>query len=786
VAGVIAAGLTTTNATLKDGDDSYIILRLSWTAIPNEATTMRKWNRSAILSRHRAAPIVFAAFFACLLLPSFRATAGGWVWHFPPNLVAPESGRRNNVFYVGDAVTFELTGNKRLDRWEVRDYWGEVVDKGPAAEKIAVKATLPGWYKLYVWATKPAPVKPKTEIDALLDDPTAKKPAPESTVKEAAPPPKKTGPPDEELWGDIVGGTTFVILRRDAHFPEMPDKKTPNLDSSGGDELARGVLGMGPQRHAVHTKKIEDSIKAIDGDVALDRKYYLPYDPARKRVLMAAFPNGTGDLDGVRRIVEHFKDDITYWEPRNEPNFGSGGADFVNKELIPFFKTVKGVNPNLKVMGPGTVAVGLPLQPWLNDFFEAGGAKYIDAFSFHIYNGVNGDLWLMRKSMESLDALLKKHGVGDIEKWQTEQGFFACVYGSYQPRLQARWTMLEMMVFEQYGLPREHNHLWYDTSHGFWDFPAWWENDDQGFNPVAVTMRIMAEELHGTNFKTRYSFGPEADRLYVGSLFAGEAKQVAAFMTAGSTDGRVTLKVSSGDKLNCVSSFGIESQVPVRNGVAVVPVCELPVYVELAKGQTVEVVPEAWGKNLVRGPGVKVTSSSKLEHPVDAKIPNSTDKIVNGELENWYWLQNNDAQPWMSNSEKFPVWVEFDLGKPQPVSHVVIFASPCWQWVGSLLDYELQYDDHGKWVTIEHVKEPAKTFKVYSPALRTSVDSFYSERFIFQHEFKPVTTSKVRLVVNETTWGGGATEDVVKAGGQTGPHQVVLREVEVYGPTPAK
>ena len=40
------------------------------------------------------------------------------------------------------------------------------------------------------------------------------------------------------------------------------------------------------------------------------------------------------------------------------------------------------------------------------------------------------------------------------------------MYGAYQPRLQARWTMVEMMVFEQYGTPKEHNHLWYDRSHG--------------------------------------------------------------------------------------------------------------------------------------------------------------------------------------------------------------------------------------------------------------------------------------------------------------------------------
>ena len=68
--------------------------------------------------------------------------------------------------------------------------------------------------------------------------------------------------------------------------------------------------------------------------------------------------------------------------------------------------------------------------------------------------------------------------------------------------------MLEMMVFEQYGLTKEHNHLWYDRSHGFWDFPTWWENDDGGFNPAAPLMRIWSEELFGKHFAKRYDFGP--------------------------------------------------------------------------------------------------------------------------------------------------------------------------------------------------------------------------------------------------------------------------------------
>ena len=140
------------------------------------------------------------------------------------------------------------------------------------------------------------------------------------------------------------------------------------------------------------------------------------------------------------------------------------------------------------------------------------------------------------------------------------------MYGAYQPRLQGRWTMLELMLFEQYGLPKEHNHLWYDRSHGFWDFPTWWENDDGGFNPAAPLVRVWSEELFGTQFAKRYDFGPEGNKLYVGSLFAGPEKRVAAFQSAGSTDGQVPLKVTGPGELKVVSAFGRTSTLRAEGG----------------------------------------------------------------------------------------------------------------------------------------------------------------------------------------------------------------------------
>jgi len=702
----------------------------------------------------------------------------GWIGYFPKNLVKPDSGRRNHVFYVGEPVRFKLEG-KRLDRFEVRDYWGSLIDQGPAEESVQIKAVLPGWYKLYVYGKQPEAPKVKGDLDNLIEGQT-KPAARPSTLKEAGP----LKPPTDysQIWGDIVGGTTFVIFRNDTRFPAMPPKGSRGSFGGIQDEVLRGVTGMGPQRHAANADKPEDTIKQLSFDVDIDKRFYLPLDPLRPRKLFFAFPNGTKNEAGLRRIIQHFKSDVKYYEPRNEPNYGASGAKFVEEELKPFHRLVKSIDPSLKVMGPGTVSIGPNSNGlfWIEDFFKAGGAKYIDAFSFHAYNAVNGDVWLVRKSLDSLTHLLKKYGADHLEKWQTEQGYMACVYGSYQPRLQGRWTMVQMMVYEQYGIPKEHNHLWYDTSHGFWDFPTWFENDDGGLNPAAPLMRVWSEELFGTRFSKAYDFGEPGNRLYVGSLFTGPGRRVAAFMSAGSTDGRVDLRVEGGRTLRVVSAFGVDKQVPVADGRAVLEVPELPVYVELAKGQTIEVVPTAWGENLARQPAVTASSSGAAEHPIKKDIDNNIRKIINGELENWYWTQKKDDQPWMSNVDKFPAWVELRWPEPRKIGRVVVFAAPPWQWQSSLLDYELQYEADGRWVTIERVREPANTFRVFTPTTRTSVDSFYSDRWIFQHAFPPVTAARIRLLVHDVTWGGGATEDVTKAGGQTGPHQIMLREVEVY------
>ncbi|MBP6964636.1 MAG: hypothetical protein KBC96_09545 [Armatimonadetes bacterium] len=668
----------------------------------------------------------------CFLILASGPGTSGWKWEQPPNKVEPLSGRRSNIFYAGEPVKFALRGDAAI-RYEVRNYYGNIVDRGAATETLTLNIAEPGWYKLYLFGAEAV-----------------------------------------EPWGDSVGGTMFAVIRDDPHFPRLPPLGEPS-GQPAQDSPTRSILGMGPQRHAAQNAgKPDETIADIEKGIEMEAKYYLPYDKSRRRALLVAFPNGTEDLEGVRKIVERFKDVVKYWECRNEPNFRYKGDKFVEKELKTFYEVVKSVDPGLKVVAPNPVTINPYGLAFIEDFLKAGGAKYIDAFSFHAYNNVNGDVWLARASLDGLNELLAKYGAERIEKWQTENGYFAAVYGSYQPRLQGRWTMVRFMMYEQYGIPKEHDHYWYDKSHGFWDMPTWWENDDGGVNPAAPLMRVWSEELYGTRFVRAFDFGPSGNDIYVGSLFEGSGKMVAAFMSAGATDGEVDLLVKGGNRLKVVSPFGVTSTIAVINGKATLPVAELPVYVELAKGQRIEVVPMDYGMNMAREEGTVCSHSTAGTDDIR--------KVNSGELENWYYLQGESPGPWTSPKDTvYPAWVEMEFPAAREISRVHVFAAPPWQGMGTLVNYELQYEKAGQWVTLDRVREPTRTFKVYTPPVRCTVDSFFSDRWIFMHKFEPITTQRIRLLIHRVTNGGGATPDVIEAGGQAGDQRITLREIEVYG-----
>lgn len=709
--------------------------------------------------------ILILAFFAFYKKGVFQ---GEWAWVRPT--VYLNFGKQNNMFYIGEPVSFTIS-KEGATTYEIRNYLGDIVESGNVVAqnntyKVDTGITEPGWYKVYLY-----------------------------------------GNFNKEVMGNIAGGDTFVIVRNNSNFPARPtDGTKAQYYDATKDNIMRGLIAVGPFRHAIRQDKITDPAAAIaylQPDIDQDLQYYMAYDDGqRPRKLMIAFPDGTkGYESNITQIATHFKDNVKYWEPRNEP-YGDG-AKYATEELCPFYNAVKAADPSLKILGPGTVSIQAGDLSFIQAVFNAGGNKCIDGLSFHAYNVVNGDLALARRELNDLKELLKKNNLENIEIWQTEQGYAAPIYGAYEPRHQGHWIMMHKMVFEQYGIPKEQDHYWYDKSHGFWDFPMFLVGGDNGDSPEPgfILIRNWSEELYGTKYVSAYDFGSVDNKFFIASLFEGPNKKVAAFMNNNLAPTKIKLSVSSGETLKIVSAMGKESQISVTNHVAELEVPELPVYVELSSNQTISVIKRDLGENLTQMLGTKVFASTEAGDPDNPQTDNSVNKIINNfeesdrhnnEYEKYHKVTWEYGKPWMSRnvntaetSRDFPMTVEIDLPTVMDINKVNVLASPPWQWVGSLLDYDLQYEKDGQWITLETVQEPTKTWNVYTPLTvsATTVDSFYSERWIFLHEFKTVRASKIRLYIRDATWGGGATQAVAKAGGQTGPHWVTLREIEIFGPT---
>jgi hypothetical protein len=107
----------------------------------------------------------------------------------------------------------------------------------------------------------------------------------------------------------------------------------------------------------------------------------------------------------------------------------------------------------------------------------------------------------------------------------------------------------------------------------------------------------------------------------------------------------------------------------------------------------------------------------------------------------------------------------------------------------AVLDYDLQYLDAGKWITLEEVRTPQAPTNTVDNA-ETIANSWYQDTNFFVHQFAPVTTDKLRLIVRRATYGFTADESAHNAmkktwGSDSHGTKLMLREIEIYSPPTA-
>ncbi len=121
----------------------------------------------------------------------------------------------------------------------------------------------------------------------------------------------------------------------------------------------------------------------------------------------------------VHELAIRYRGKIKIWEVWNEADYW-GQWDESPRNMVELvraaYEELKTVDSSNIVIGPNVTLLGLG---FLNDFIEAGGAKYIDGVSVHAYVGRSPDVSL--NMLRNIRELLKSRSLS-LPIWNTETG----------------------------------------------------------------------------------------------------------------------------------------------------------------------------------------------------------------------------------------------------------------------------------------------------------------------------------------------------------------------------
>ena len=661
-------------------------------------------------------------------------------WNFANSPNAPYFPKRyfnqlddyptNHLYYVwneGETVRFDFEAVP--DTYELRSWKGELLQSGNCTLAMNMGVLGVGHYRLYFY---------------------------------------KTGANDQ-YTKNYAGAIHIAIWRKKAGMMDRPNQNT--------EENALGALNITTLRldPINNLDSIDDEIaRALEQKNNFDAAYTANPDPARPpKNIVVHFADGTyeeGWEAGVKKVVDALGTDGIWYECRNEPDTNSS-ADTFFSELQQFYGYVKAANPNARVLGPNQVSINGGQYGWARRFFELGGGDYVDGYSFHAYNVCSGELDRGRYNAQRLVDLLTEFGQQNKPRWMTEWGAFATNYGSYIPMRQVRWLTMELLLWEQYGVPREHIFYFYLRSHGFWDYPSFITSDTYGFMPVATAFRVMAEETFGKAYAERLDFGDQ-DTDFIGSRYNAASGDLVALMASGPHGETVTFRVGgSVTSLEIIESMGASRTVTVTNGSVEIALLGEPLYVRLPHGTTFVPVTKKLGTNLV-----------KL-----GMLPAVTASTGNTSVGRVWESPLPDDYPYWGDSP-LPITITLKLGQMTSFDTVRIRGNQPWQVRSTILDGYVEVKTGSTWTRIGTIANNYTSFEFITGWRDTACyqESFFDEQFTWYFTAPQLLRSdEVRLVVTRATWGGEFAESMqhfpTGDGGQGMSEECLsLQGIEVY------
>jgi hypothetical protein len=247
----------------------------------------------------------------------------------------------------------------------------------------------------------------------------------------------------------------------------------------------------------------------------------------------AAPPRDRDWTDFVTALVSRYKGRIATYELWNEPGsngyFTGSPADMAHLAALAY-PIIKSIDPQAIVVSPSPSTTGwpIPYAVWMDQFLKAGGGKYVDVIAWHSYasytNKPAGPPEAVASQIQSLRAIMAKHGVSNLPLWDTE-GSWGTDTSLPDPRQQADWLVRWYLIQFSYAVARVY---WYQ-----WDSPTvgtlWTEAG--GLNPAGTAFVQLYHLLDGATGATPCT--PEGS-IWTCDIFKGSARIRAVWSPSGS------------------------------------------------------------------------------------------------------------------------------------------------------------------------------------------------------------------------------------------------------------
>lgn len=451
----------------------------------------------------------------------------------------------------------------------------------------------------------------------------------------------------------------------------------------------------------------------------------------------------------------------------------------------------------VKAMGAAPVSFNRDWSEYFGYLTGTAGLTKDDfGLSFHDYNTITGGNFQQgRTTFEEFLVQVRAFGLEGIEMWQTEANFSASNASDigtavYVPNHQAD-GIRHVLLWEQYGIPRENNPHWYDVEHSFWSRPWFITAQGQTCQPLGVLYSVLGQETFRKAHHHRVDFGSVvANYMFCGSLYGDPVTGSTMVLCCASymPNSTVTLKINgTTSAITYVDGVGITATAtPDGSGHITVPVSYIPTYIRLPAGVTASVYSvRDHGNN----PNPSVSSCYLSTSLGGSPAP----QIAVGAFMDSYTGSPNGPGVVQSASDP-PDTAEIKFSQNFAVDRLVVFCAPLWQKMCGLINYTVDTWNGSTWTTNTTVtKSIPASFRfgdggMYGTVIEQLNDGQWIEDIVLAGG--PITCQGIRISVasaNDLTFGGARdalADSVLNSwGASTDTPRITLQRMEVISGT---